>query len=416
MVAPQQFTNKQPSANRPTVLHMTDPEASNRARRDRLLALAVLIPALFLLSGCDGKPSTPVAQPLPTLTIPPIDMSSCGSLATATTAAAVNTFYDCQQLAFRNHDAEVKRLTAAHKAEVGRVEAANRAAHAEASKSPLQRLLRWQLLAAIVAFIGGMCALRRDPAEALKTLPHHRHPQGPAGGALVSAASAQKALGWFGIALAAPLLGSLFSIGTAVLAGIPAGLIAWAAYAAYARRSTEAAGYRIADEGWMRAASEAEMSGQPIPSEHAMDRAAAHSLGLTKGFVAPEKSAATAMLGIDGTDRPVREAWARISHALALGTTDPESGSFTPWATIAGISHAQNGDVTVTWDLHERAKTAKSFQPAEGPLLRELRVKETVGGFLTNVETGQVFAVFSNGSAPAAPAAPPINPVDDWKF
>jgi hypothetical protein len=198
-------------------------------------------------------------------------------------------------------------------------------------------------------------------------------------------------------------------------------LVGWYVVTQWRKLTTAKEGYDIADQRWQAAALEAERAGLPVPPEPRSSISDAFLLGQTRGFEPPARSAQAVMLDIAGRAGPIIAAWDRVSVALGLGTTDPESGRFTPFAVIEGANRVDGGDLEVIFHIADVGKTAASLKPAIGPLLRELRVKELVGGvFTTRQADGRIIGRFSNGGNPAPqPTAPPQQQQSDddgWNF
>lgn len=276
--------------------------------------------------------------------------------------------------------------------------------------------LSWQLPVGAAMIALGVWILCSGGDAQPDGLSAHRDNRGPAAGALRAESARIRALAGLVVAAGALVIAGGLSAGWMVVGVVAAVLIGWATVSRYQRLSVVKAGYELADRRWIDAAEAAERNGEPAPAEPTMNREQAHALGLTEGHVAPPGSAAEVMLDIAGRDGPTRAAWLRVAEALAMGSRD-DAGGFTPWATIDRVETADTGDVTVAWDLADISKTAGSMKPAGGPLCRELRVREIVGGgWTTDHVSGQVFARFTNGGSPTTAADPAPSTSDDWDF
>ncbi|ORU97246.1 hypothetical protein [Mycolicibacterium fallax] len=403
------------------------------SRFPRRFAAAATIAGALTLSGCGALQTTapapvpPVRVAKPThASVPPLSFSSCGRSGDFGFQSCLTRRSTEHQRAVEEAQAEYaaafekwaqyERETRQHQRDL----AAYHAAPPQVEKPWVAGLTSWPFLIGLAALLAGgySAGRRRDP---LADLPPHRAPDGPAAGVRTTAAQQAATAGWLGVVAAPALMLLGFgAAGPAVLAVVVGGLAGWGVVARLRWLGVAKAGYEIAGERWERAAGAAEMAGQKPPPEPQLDTADAHALGLTAGFEAPEGSAASVMLGIDGRDAPVRAAWLRVAQALKAGDTDPESGEFTPWAVIEDVELLNGGDVLVVWRVDDPAKTAQSFGQLQGPLLRELRVREIAGGFVTRQSDGRITARFTNGNGggSAAPAAGPAAaaPADDWDF
>jgi hypothetical protein len=405
---------------------------SRSTTRDVTTAIAIaVVPAALLLAGCGQNSATTSSETTPTVTATPTlypehikpDKSACAALPFISKLS-------CEAEAVKDAKEQSEVNKAHNKQEQARVSRANAAPATAASSDnssnstyrpprTFDAIFPLLLVAAGLAGVGVMVQSITD-ANAMKKLPRHRDPHGPAGAALRADAASYRVLGWVAIAAAGVPAGLIFSPGVAFFAAVVTVLVGWYVVTQWRKLTTAKAGYDIADQRWQAAALEAERAGQPVPPEPRANIRDAVLLGRTEGFEPPGGSAQAVMLDIAGKTGPIIDAWDRVSHALGLGTTDPESGRFTPFAVVEGANRVDGGDLEVIIRIDDVGKTAASLKPAIGPLLRELRVRELVGGaFTTRQQDGRIIGRFSNGGTPAPRQTAPQQPVDDgdnWDF
>jgi hypothetical protein len=362
---------------------------------------ALAVPAaVLLLSGCGsqgGPPPDPAVES--TYAEAPPDASECSK-------------YDDSKYGQINSANCYKRIDAERKAYWDRRRSANaqlgQQSAAWQQKTNFEkffikngdRIVQGLVLCIFAVVIAGSASLavRHSDSKALKRLPRHRDPNGPAGAAMTARASQIRMAGWAGVAVSIVPIAMIFGEGPAVVAILAAVCVAGFVATQWHRLGVARAGYRIADSRWQEAALESERLGQPVQPEPRASVSDAVLLGRTEGFEPPPGSAQEVMLDLAGRTGKIIAAWDRISVALGLGTTDPESGRFTPFASVVDAIRIPGGDLDVVFDLPDRGKTAASLKPAIGPLLRELRVKELVGGvFTTRQVDGMIIGRFSNG-------------------
>ncbi|WP_074380437.1 hypothetical protein [Mycobacteroides abscessus] len=76
-----------------------------------------------------------------------------------------------------------------------------------------------------------------------------------------------------------------------------------------------------------------------------------------------------------GDDAPIRSAWLQACQLVGLGETDPETGSFTPAATVAWIAAVGDGDVAISVDTRDYSIGATQLDRVRPHLERTVRVE-----------------------------------------
>lgn len=76
-----------------------------------------------------------------------------------------------------------------------------------------------------------------------------------------------------------------------------------------------------------------------------------------------------------GDDTPIRAAWNQACQLAGLGETDPDTGTFTPAATVAWIAAVGDGDVAVSVDTRDYSIGATQLDRVRPHLERTARVE-----------------------------------------
>lgn len=420
-----------------------DTESRSRTPKVGARVAVIAVAGTVTLTGCGAVSAPPAIPPEPVAqTIPaaPTDTprvvadwthcpstgilrQSCVSEAIAAASAENREASEANSKAYSEWFQEAEKIRAANlQAELDWTGEAAKA-RIQANKSPAERgmdkigdvLTTWQLWVGGILLACAAGAIRSDGSTAMANLPQHRDLEGPAAEAIRVDAAHTRAMGRVTAAISLPILGSIGGASWFFLLGGIGVLIGWSAWSRMGKLNTQKLGYQISDERWQQRAEQAEMAREDVPAEPHLTRDQAYELGLTKGFVAPENSAAAVALDVSGQGTNVVDAWHRISRALNLGTTD-EQGLFTPWAVPESVKALPGGDIELVLRCDEITKTAKHFDGATGPLLRELRLKEMVGGaWTTRHADGRIVGRFSNGNTAPTPVTA-RDELDDWKF
>lgn len=400
---------------------------TDAARRVSAGALLVPISALILV-GCgddSGARTAPAVPPTPPTTAPLVTADfgacdpksliyiSCTNRASKSAQEQNKAADDAYREAKAQYDSDWRAWNQAQNGASAGGEAPT------SKKAKHEKRARWimgGIAAALAVF--ALAAFASSPDEKLAKLPPHRDRSGPAAGAIRADAAQTRAGGWGLIAIAAFIACGVFGsgIGGWLLGALVGAVPMLISVNRHSHWGCVEAGYKIADGRWITAADAASRAGRAVPAEPHMDDAAAHRLGLSKGFETPEGSAASVMLGIDGSAKPTVESWHRVARALDLGTTD-EAGRFTPRMAVETVSAMANGDVQVAWRADDLRTTPDNLRAVVAPLLRDLKVRALVGGAFTVRHTdGRIIGVFTNTPDGAAPAAQPQAPKPKWDF
>ncbi|MEX3656925.1 hypothetical protein ABFW09_29990 [Mycolicibacterium fortuitum] len=76
-----------------------------------------------------------------------------------------------------------------------------------------------------------------------------------------------------------------------------------------------------------------------------------------------------------GDDAPIRSAWLQACQLAGLGETDPETGTFTPAATVAWIAAVGDGDVEISVDTRDYSIGDQQLNRVRPHLERTARVE-----------------------------------------
>lgn len=127
-----------------------------------------------------------------------------------------------------------------------------------------------------------------------------------------------------------------------------------------------------------------------------------------------------------GDDAPIRSAWFQACQLAGLGETDPETGTFTPAATVAWIAAVGDGDVEVSVDTRDYTVGDQQLNRALRHLERTARVaaaspfvrNPAKDWFSTRLSMQQQAAPAPAPAQPtpaaAQPAAEQVDPDDPW--
>lgn len=115
-----------------------------------------------------------------------------------------------------------------------------------------------------------------------------------------------------------------------------------------------------------------------------------------------------------GDDSPIRSAWSQACQLAGLGETNPETGEFTPAATVAWIAAAGDGDVEISVDPRDYAVGDQQLNRTLRHLERTARVA-TASSFVRNPVQDWFMTRLSMQAAPQpAPASTKPIPDDPW--
>ncbi|SRX96084.1 hypothetical protein MSP7336_04359 [Mycobacterium shimoidei] len=125
-----------------------------------------------------------------------------------------------------------------------------------------------------------------------------------------------------------------------------------------------------------------------------------------------------------GDDAPIRSAWLQACQLAGLGETNPETGTFTPAATVAWIAAVGDGDVEISVDTRDYSIGATQLDRVRPHLERTARV-ESASPFQRDAARDWFTTRLSMDKAPTAvgqaqpakelPAAPiDYNDDGDW--
>lgn len=357
-------------ADYPCTVHafaMPNPKTTKMRRNVTAAVLSAGILAA-LLTGCGGGPATPLTAPTPYESLPEsvsADTSDCtpGGLLYAGCVRQA----EARAKAEGKDNAEANATAAAESAAQRR---AYNAAQADAAKSPLDRFmgsLNFLFYIGAGLLISGIIAL--FSANRI-VAPRGQDPHGPAAGAAEAKASGERSLGTAAIAVGVVLLaGWMGGFGTAIIAAVVAGPIAYMAMRRQAKLDAAETGFKLAERHWRAAVAEAQqhadasasaphddlglglapqVSQVHVPEPH-MSIAEAVLYGRTGGVPVEARSAAAQLLDRMGTPRPAQSAWLKACEAAKLGvwSTD-EKPKFTPSVDLVGVRALDGGDARIT--------------------------------------------------------------------
>ncbi|WP_078315379.1 hypothetical protein [Mycobacterium sp. D16Q16] len=133
------------------------------------------------------------------------------------------------------------------------------------------------------------------------------------------------------------------------------------------------------------------------------------------------------LVGRDGDTSRVHSAWAEACQLAGLGETDPETGAFTPAASVVNVNGfatergvngpIENGDVSVAVDPRDYTVGDAQLERVRVHLRRTARV-ETVSPFERDAARDWFITVLSmdKAKAPAPAAEAPVDSDDDWRW
>ncbi len=114
-------------------------------------------------------------------------------------------------------------------------------------------------------------------------------------------------------------------------------------------------------------------------------------------------TAFAAVVTPDGDTTRIEKAWVEACQLAGLGDIDPESGTFTPAATVVNVNGIKDsGDVRVAVDTRDYTVGAKQLDDALEHLIRTARV-ESATPFERDAAKDWFITVLSMEKAPTAP-------------
>jgi hypothetical protein len=266
----------------------------------------------------------------------------------------------------------------------------------------------WQLWAAAVALLIALAVGGKRPDQ----VPAHRDLNGPLGCMLAAKNSQEKLGGSFAFAAALVLGAWAFGGGGwAVLAAIPAGLIAWHASYRHGRLDQAIAGYRIADQRYCAAADHAQREAAAAPGEFDdlsiggdiartsapvvlpephLSESEAIALAQTGGWNPEAGSALAALTDIAGMTGPACAGMDQVARDLGWGQTiQGETGPvWDQFVAVVGVNGIEGGDAVVTLAVSHSRIDETAITRALPALLRAWRCRggevwrETATGYL----------------------------------
>jgi hypothetical protein len=385
-------------------------------------AAATAVAGTLFLAGCAGPDPAQLVEPVAPQRPPSMvaDTGSCGDSATLGYRLCASQAQSKADRINALSDREYEQAQAAYEAAQKRYNAAV----ADAKKNPLERFMDRLGRAGFIGIgiiIAAVVCARSDAAtdrrRAAKLTGAGRDPQGPAVQKIAMETAGFNAV--MTIAAAAGAVVAAYGIGGvggAVLAGVPAGLVAWGLVKRVGNLHGAEKGYVAAEADYQAdvAAAEAEAAAE-IRTPHAdlglgldpvtpaarvvpepiLSREEALVYGRTGGVELTPGSAAAALIDRTGKDGPARRFWVQACEAAKLGTLS-ESRTFTPSVALLSVTPLASGDAVLTAKPDSITIGEMQLKGIVDPFIRAAGIRAAVGSWERDHVSGEWSITLSN--------------------